>query len=116
MSVDVDLEPSIVALYLYNMYECHGAVRLCVIFEFGRVSIVGSREGLFCQLDSSSDLNAGLRRCNVVFESAYSRPMRTSLNLTFPDLLGLTKDDPNAKTFLSFSTKFATALTNGIPF
>ena len=116
MSVDVYLEPSIVALYLNNMYECHGAVRLCVIFEFGRVSIVGSREGLFCRLDSGSDLNVGLRRCNVVFECAYSRPMRTSLNLTFPDLLGLTKDDPNAKTFLSLSTKFVTALTNRTPF
>jgi len=116
VSVNVYLEPSIVALYLNNMYECHGAVRLCVIFEFGGVSIVGSREGLFCRLNSSSDLNAGLRRCNVVFECAYSRPMKTSLNLTFPDLLGLTKDDPNAKTFLSLRTKFATALTNRTPF
>ena len=75
MSVDVDLEPSIVALYLDNMYQCHGAVRPCVIFEFGRVSIISSREGLFCQLDSSSDLNVGLRRCNVVSECAYSRVM-----------------------------------------
>ena len=37
-------------------------------------------------------------------------------DVTFPDLLGLTKEDPNAKIFLSFSTKFATALTNRIPF
>ena len=78
MSVDVDLEPSIIALYLNNMYERHGAVRPCVICEFGGVSIVGSREGQFCRFDSSSDLNAGLRRCNVVFECAYSRLMRTS--------------------------------------
>ena len=48
MSVDVDLEPSIVALYLDNMYECHGPIMLSVIFEFGRVTIVGSREGLLC--------------------------------------------------------------------
>ena len=80
MSVDVDLEPTIVALYLNNMYECHGAVRLCVIFELGRVSIVCSREGPFCRRDSSGNVNAGPRRGNVAFECFYSLLVRTSLN------------------------------------
>ena len=71
MGVDVDLEPSEVALNLNNMHKDDGAVRLCIIFEFDRMSIVGSREGLFRRLDSSSSLNAGVGWGNVVLECTY---------------------------------------------
>jgi len=78
VSVNVDLEPSQVALNLNNMHEDDGAVRLCIIFELDRMSIVGSREGLFRRLDSSSNLNAGVGRGNVVFECTYFRFTRVS--------------------------------------
>jgi len=68
VSVDVDLEPSLIALNLNYMHEYDGSVRLCVIFELGRVSIVCSSEGPFCRHDSSSNLNTGLRRGNVTFK------------------------------------------------
>ena len=80
MSVDVDLEPSLIALNLNYMHEYDGSVRLCVIFELGRVSIVCSREGPLCRLNSSSNLYAGLRRSNVAFECFYSLLVRNSLN------------------------------------
>ena len=71
MSVDVDLEPSVVALDLNYMHKYHGIIRQCVIFQFGRVSIVGSRKGLFCRLDSSINLNASMKWSNIAFECAY---------------------------------------------
>ena len=37
-------------------------------------------------------------------------------NGTFIDLLGLTKEDPNAKILLPFNAMFATALTSKMPF